>query len=57
MKLIDKDALVAEINRQQRKLCLLGQFHEVELCKSAAIQNGVYCNLLSFLDTLEVKEI
>ena len=57
MKLIDKDAVVAEIDRQQRKLCLLGQSNEVELRKSAAIQNGVYCGILSFLDTIEVKEI
>ena len=57
MKLIDKDVLVAEINRQQRKLCLLGQSNEVELRKNVAIQNGVYYSLLSFLDTLEVKEV
>ena len=54
---IDKDALVAEIERRQRKLCVLSQSSEVELRKNAAMQNGVYCNLLSFLDTLEVKEV
>lgn len=54
---IDEDALVAEIERQQRKLCVLSQSKEVELGKNAAIQNGVYCSLLSFIDTLEVKEV
>jgi hypothetical protein len=57
MNLIDKDALVAEIERQQRRLCLLGQSNEVELRKNAAIQNGVFCSLLSFIETLEVKEV
>ena len=56
-KLIDKDALVAEIERQQRKLCVLSQSNEVELRKNAAIQNGVYCSILSLLDTIEVKEV
>ena len=57
MKLIDKAAVVAEIERQQRKLCVLSQSNEVEFRKKAAIQNGVYCSVLSFLDTLEVKEV
>ena len=57
MKLIDKDALVAEIERRQRKTCVLSQSNDVELRKNAAIQNGVYCSLLSLLDTLEVKEV
>ena len=57
MKLIDKAAVVTEIERQQRKLCVLSQSNEVEFRKKAAIQNGVYCSVLSFLDTLEVKEV
>ena len=55
MELIDKDALMAEIERQQRKLCVLSQYG-AEIRKDASIQNGVYCSLLSFIDTLEVKE-
>ena len=54
---IPKSALVAEIERRQRKLCVLSQSSEAELRKNAAMQNGVYCNLLSFIDTLEVKEV
>lgn len=54
---IDKAALVAEIEKQQRRLDILGQANKVELRKTAAIQNGVYCTLLSFIDTLEVKEV
>jgi len=54
---IDKDALVAEINRQQRRLDIVGQTNELELRKNASIQNGVYCYILSFLNTLEVKEV
>ena len=56
-KLIDKDALVAEIEKRQRELCVLSQSNDVELRKDAALQNGVYCSLLSLLDTLEVKEV
>ena len=54
---IDKDAVVAEIERQQRRLDTVGQTNELELRKNAAIQNGVYCSLLSFINTLEVKEV
>lgn len=54
---IDKDAVVAEMERQQRKLCLLSQSNKVELRRDAAIQNGVYCSLLSFIGTLEVKDV
>lgn len=54
---IDKDVLVEEIKRQQRRLYLLSQSNEVELRKGTAIQNGVYCSILSFIDTLEVKEV
>lgn len=57
MELIDKDALSAEIERQQRKLCILSLSNKVELRRDAAIQNGVYCSLLSFINTLEVKEM
>ena len=57
MELIDKDALVAEIERQQRRCDILYQSNDVELRKTAAIQNGVYCYILSFLNTLEVKEV
>ncbi len=57
MELIDKAALVAEIERQQRKLCLLSLSNNVELRRDAAIQNGVYCSLLPFINTLEVKEV
>ena len=52
MKLIDKDALVAEIERQQRRLDILGQSNEVELRKNAVIQNGAYCSLLSFINRM-----
>lgn len=54
---IDKAAVVAEIERQQRKLCLLSQLDNVELRRDAAIQNGVYYSFLSFINTLEVKEV
>jgi len=57
MKLIDKDALVAEIERQQRRLDVLSRPNNVELHRDIAIQNEVYCSLLSFINTLEVKEV
>lgn len=57
MNLIDKDVLVEEIKRQQRRLYLLSQSNEVELRKGTAIQNGVLCSLLSFINNLEIKEV
>ena len=57
MKLIDKDALVVEIERQQRRCDILRQSNDVESRKTAAIQNGVYYYIISFLNTSEVKEV
>ena len=59
MKLIDKDALVAEIERYKHKaderLKIKGRAL-VEDTKDLALQN-LCGELLSFLDTLEVKEV
>lgn len=59
MKLIDKDALVAEIKRYKHKanerLKIKGRTL-TEDCKDSALQN-LCGNLLHFLDTLEVKEV
>ena len=51
MKLIDKDALVAEIERRKKEL--------IELSNDFANQwaCGSLDNILSFLDTLEMKEV
>ena len=50
MKLIDKDALVAEIERRVKR------FREQKNTISI-IKTNTYKGLLSFLDTLEVKEV
>lgn len=51
MKLIDKDALVAEIERRKKELIeLSNDFVNQWAC-------GSLDNILSFLDTLEVKEV
>ena len=51
MKLIDKDKVVAEIERRKKEL--------IELSNDFANQwaCGSLDNILSFLDTLEVKEV
>ncbi len=52
MKLIDKDALVAEIERRKK------YFENIQMIKPVYESNIEDFNeLLSFLDTLEVKEV
>ena len=59
MKLIDKDAVVAEIKRYKHKaderLKIKGRTL-AEDCKDSALQN-LCGNLLHFLDTIEVKGV
>ena len=59
MKLIDKDALVAEIERYKHKaderLKIKGRTLS-EDCKDSALQN-LCGNLLHFINTFEVKEV
>ena len=50
MKLIDKDAVVTEIERRIKR------FRE-EKDSVSIVKTNVYKGILSFLDTLEVKEV
>ena len=50
------EEIKAEIKRQQRKLTIISQSNNTELCRDAAIQNGTYEHLLSFIESLE-KEL
>jgi len=50
MKLIDKDAVVAEIERRIKK------FRE-EKDSVSIVKTNTYKGILSFLDTLDVKEV
>ena len=57
MKLIDKDALVAEFERLKAEA-----LQKKSQCKRSGLEKimhqiGVYNKILSFLDTLEVKEV
>jgi hypothetical protein len=58
MKLIDKDAVVAEINRRINNLEKLGNrlYIETNFPEQYRLIHG-YESILSFLDTLEVKEV
>ena len=60
MKLIDKDALVAEIERLKecnRKICA-GDFDFLKRTyPKHYYSTEIYNNILSFIDTLEVKEV
>lgn len=54
MKLIDKDALVAEIEKRVKE----GEIVEKDIPSSAIFGLvQAYKNFLSFIDTLEVKEV
>lgn len=61
MKLIDKEALVAEIKRRKEKCDTfynIALSNNVEFAKVAIKeQKKQYDSFLSFLDTLEVKEV
>lgn len=49
MKLIDKDALVAEINKRMSRICGDDFYAEVK--------RGLYNSLIIYLNTHEVKEV
>lgn len=57
MKLIDKDAVIAKILELKEKIptsCTWGDMIEEG---SRIGEDSAYCKLLSFIDTLEVKEV
>ena len=57
MKLIDKDALVAEIERRLKKYAALDVGNSEELEAIYGAECKALIDILKFLDTLEVKEV
>jgi len=57
MILIDKDALVAEIDNRIKKYATIDVGNKVELEALYGAKCHVLTSILSFLDTLEVKEV
>ena len=58
MKLIDKDALIAAIERLKSiQLSIFSKGETKESCCDSLTCISVYNEILSFLDTLEVKEV
>lgn len=57
MKLIDKDALIAEIERRLKKYAALDVGNSEELEAIYGAECKALIDILKFLDTLEVKEV
>ena len=53
MKHIDSDKLIAEIDRQQRRLILLSNTERVDIRRDCALQNGVYNYILDLITSLQ----
>jgi len=53
MKYIDADKLIAEIERQQRKLMLLSNTEQVSIRRDCALQNAAYSYILSIISSLQ----
>ena len=53
MNYIPAEKLIAEIERQQRRLLvLLSCTKEVDIRRDCALQNGVYCSILNIIASL-----
>ena len=56
MKYIDSEKLIAEIERQQRRLTLLSNTEQVDLRRDCALQNGVYNSILATISSLQQEQ-
>lgn len=56
MKYIDAEKLIAEIERQQRRLIILSHTEQVDMRRDCALQNGVYDNILSIIASLQQEQ-
>ena len=52
MNYIPAEKLIAEIERQQRRLLVLSCTKQVDIRRDCALQNGVYCSILNIIDSL-----
>ena len=54
---IDAEKLIAEIERQQRKLIILSSITEqVDMIRGCALQNAVYNSILIFINSLQQEQ-
>lgn len=56
MKYIDADKLIAEIERQQRRLAVLSLKGTVDVRRDCALQNGIYAYILDLVTTLQQEQ-
>lgn len=56
-KFIDAEKLIAEIERQQRRLMVLSSnTKQVDMKRDCALQNGVYSSILIFINSLQQEQ-
>lgn len=55
-KYINADKLIAEIERQQRRLMVLSNTEQVDMRRDCALQNGVYVHILGIIDSLQQEQ-
>ena len=53
MKYIPADKLIAEIERQQRRLTLLANTEQASVRRDCALQNGAYSYILGVITSLQ----
>ena len=57
MNYIDADKMIAEIERQQRRLMVLSNTEKVNIGRDCAIQNGVYNSILVLINSLQQEQL
>ena len=55
-KYIDSEKLIAEIERQQRRLVILSNTEQVGIRRDCALQNGVYTYILGLITSLQQEQ-
>lgn len=55
-KYIPAEKLIAEIERQQRRLMVLSNTKQVDVIRDCAIQNGAYDNILTIITSLQQEQ-
>lgn len=56
MKYIPVEKLIAEIERQQRRLTLLSNTKQVDIRRDCALQNGAYSYILNIITSLQQEQ-
>ena len=56
MKYIDAEKMIAEIERQQRRLMVLSNTKQANMLRDCAVQNGVYNSILVLINSLQHEQ-